>query len=174
MKPPIHLVKLAWDRPSYYTVCQNEYREAEVSKGYGPTYDVGVARWVWDATTSAHEATCKDCLRAMRRESLLQSQWTPTKAREIVARLQGSDPDWTYTILDDEHGNGYSSIVAYKKVTDHYTTEYLCESKRVHLVATWLQANDATHLYKIMHDPHGINWYSHILVYDKDGQFLVR
>ena len=37
--------------------------------------------------------------------------YTPAKAEVVAAQLQAGDPDWTYTVIHDPKGTGYSYIV---------------------------------------------------------------
>ena len=37
--------------------------------------------------------------------------YTPAQAAVVVAQLQANDPDWTYTVVHDPKGTGYSYIL---------------------------------------------------------------
>ena len=39
--------------------------------------------------------------------------FTPSKARKVAYELQKSDPDWTFKVIDDPKGTGYSFIEIY-------------------------------------------------------------
>ena len=42
-----------------------------------------------------------------------ETLYTPAKAEEVAATLNANDPDWTYKVVHDPKGVGYSFIEIY-------------------------------------------------------------
>ena len=57
------------------------------------------------------QRTPKESRHMMKQLDTTAHLYSPTKAEQVAAQLQAGDMDWTYTVVHDPQGTGYSYIM---------------------------------------------------------------